>query len=304
MRITQLRAFHNVATHGSFTEAAKAMRVSQPTLTGQVRELEETYGVQLFIRQGRKVFLTEEGKGLQPIATRLFANEIDAIDYLRDTKELRVGHLRIAAVGPSTVTDFLRLFHARYPEVSVAVSNANSQGALESLRDYQAEVAVLYQKDDDPTLETIVLQSQRLLILVHKDHRFFGKKSVRLQDLEGESLIRREHGSMTRELLDGALAAVGIKPKAILEIGTREAVREAVASGLGISAILEEQHLPSENLWALPIRDADIKSNTHVSVLKERRHSRLVLSFMAVVREIAEAKLSLDGGRALRTDKK
>ena len=95
-----MRTFYAVAREGSFTAAAKVLRVSQPTLTSQVRDLETTYGVKLFRRHGRGVEMTETGRTLLSIAHRIISNQQDAVEFLKAVNDLQAGHLKIGAVGP------------------------------------------------------------------------------------------------------------------------------------------------------------------------------------------------------------
>lgn len=97
MSITGLRAFHAVAKAGSFTRAAAALGISQPTLSSQVRLIEEQYAASLFDRRGRGVTLTPLGQRLQDITTRLFATEDEARALLEGVRTVRSGHLRLAA---------------------------------------------------------------------------------------------------------------------------------------------------------------------------------------------------------------
>jgi DNA-binding transcriptional LysR family regulator len=135
MRLTQLRSFHAVATAGTFTAAAKRLHVSQPTITTQVKLLEDLYNVELFHRMGRRVRLTEVGERLLQLSRQIFSLEADAVQLLGDAGELRSGHLRVAAVGPSHVTKMLVAFNQRYPGIKISVSTGNSQDALERLLD-------------------------------------------------------------------------------------------------------------------------------------------------------------------------
>ena len=150
MRLTQLRSFYAVARMGSFTKAAEHLHVSQPTITTQVRFLEEAYKVELFHRSGRRVQLTQLGEQLMQLAQQIFSLEADAVSLLGDAGELRTGLLRVAAVGPFHVTQMLADFSQHYPDIKVNVSTGNSQDVLDRLLDYRADVGVLAQlvKDD------------------------------------------------------------------------------------------------------------------------------------------------------------
>ena len=126
MRYTQLRSFHAVATSGGFNAAAEAFHISQPTLTTQVGALEEEYGLELFIKKGRRRELTNAGRQLLAITARLFAEEDEAITFLEQSRELKHGKLSIGAVGPYHVTEMLAAFNRAYPGIELAVKLGNS----------------------------------------------------------------------------------------------------------------------------------------------------------------------------------
>jgi DNA-binding transcriptional LysR family regulator len=113
MLYTQLRSFHAVATEGGFTAASKVLRVGQPTITSQVRALEDAFDVELFHRRGRRVFLSEAGEGLFAITKRMISQEREAIDYLNELSGFQSGHLRLGAVGPYNIIDMVSAFAAR-----------------------------------------------------------------------------------------------------------------------------------------------------------------------------------------------
>jgi aminoethylphosphonate catabolism LysR family transcriptional regulator len=286
MRLTQLRSFHAVATAGGFTGAARLLHVSQPTVTTQVRFLEETYGVELFHRRGRSVRLTPLGEQLFETARRIFSLENDAVELLRDSGRLRSGHLRVSAVGPYHVTEMLARFNQRYPSIRVSVRIGNSEEALREVREYESDVAVLAQFKQDTAIHSVPYSRHPVVLIVHRKHRLARRKSVPLRELAGERLILREPGSTTRKALEEALLAQRIKPRVALEIGSREAIREAVAKGLGISAVSEAEYIEHPDLRSLRIADAEVYTYAHVLCLQERRSARVVKAFMDIVEEL------------------
>src|SRR5215813_11813002 len=120
MLYTQLRAFHTVASEGSFTRAADALHVTQPTLSAQVKALEDTYGVRLFDRRGRRIEATELGRGLLEITRRYFSLEAEAAQLLAATRGLRGGHLRVGADAPQHAIPALAAFSRKYPGVRLS----------------------------------------------------------------------------------------------------------------------------------------------------------------------------------------
>ena len=283
MRHTQLRSFHAVAQRLSFTAAARELGVSQPTITTQVKSLEQEFGVELFVRRGRRIELTETGGGLLDITRRLFADEKEAADYLNETRGLKTGHLRVGAVGPYHVTDMLAAFNARHPGLYVSVTVGNSRDTLRDLLDYRTDVAVLAHVDPDPRLVAIPYRRHRVIAFCPIDHPFAQRRSIRAHDMEGQRLIVREAGSTTRRAFDQAMREANVRPKVVMEIGSRESIREAVAKGIGMGVVSEAEFIPDPRIRPLPIADAEIYTYAHVVHLKERRKARLVHAFLQVL---------------------
>jgi LysR family transcriptional regulator, low CO2-responsive transcriptional regulator len=283
MRHTQLRSFHAVAQRLSFTAAARELGVSQPTITTQVKSLEQEFGVELFVRHGRRIELTETGGGLLDITRRLFADEKEAADYLNETRGLRTGHLRVGAVGPYHVTDMLAAFNARHPGLYVSVAVGNSRDTLRDLLDYRTDVAVLAHVDPDPRLVAIPYRRHRVIAFCPIDHPFAQRRSIRVRDMEGQRLIVREAGSTTRRAFDQAMREADVRPKVVMEIGSRESIREAVAKGIGMGVVSEAEFIPDPRIRPLPITDAEIYTYAHVVHLKERQNARLVRAFLQVL---------------------
>lgn len=279
MRLTQLRSFYAVARMGSFTKAAEQLHVSQPTITTQVRFLEESYKVELFHRSGRRVQLTPLGEQLMRLAQQIFSLEADAVSLLADAGELRTGHLRVAAVGPYHVTQMLADFNAHYPDIKVNVSTGNSQDVLDRLLDYRADVGVLAQLVEDERFLSVPFGRHPVGIFTASSHRFARRRSIRLAELQGERMILREEGSTTRKALELALGEAGITVEPVMEISSREMIREAVSQGIGIAAVSTVEYVPGPGLHLVGISDAQIFTYAHILCLAERRSMRMVKAF-------------------------
>jgi len=283
MIYTQLRAFHAVAAEGSFTAAAKALRVGQPTITTHVRELESRFQVELFHRRGRRAVLTEAGEALLAVTQRLVTNEAEAVDLLRSFGGFRSGHLRVGAVGPYHVTEMLAAFNERYPGVSVSVRVGNSKEVLQSLFDFSADVAVLAHTEDDPRLLAIPYSRHPVVVFVNRRHPWSARDSIRIEELEGARVVLREVGSTTRLAFEEALARAGIVIDPVMEIGSREAVWMAVRRGIGLGIVSEIEFYPDPRLHKLRVSNAEIFTYAHVVCLAERQESRLIRAFLTVV---------------------
>lgn len=288
MRYSQLRSFHAVARAGGFNAAAEAFHISQPTLTAQIGALEEEYGLELFVRRGRRRELSDAGRQLLAITIRLFAEEDEALAFLQQSRELRTGKLSVSAVGPFHVTEMLAAFNERFPAIELAVKLGNSTEVLDDLFAYRCDVAVLAYHDENDQLLTLPYRSHPVAIFAHRQHRLASRRSIAIAELQGEAMLVRESGSTTRRAFDQALAAAKVQPRVVMEIGSREAIREAVIRGLGLSYVSTAEFVPDPNLRLIPIADADVHTHAHVVILKKRAVSRIVKAFMEVVQTMRQ----------------
>lgn len=286
MRLTQLRSFYAVARAGNFTGAARLLHISQPTVTTQVRSLEEGYGIELFYRRGRTAQLTPLGAQLFEITQRIFALEGETLHLLRDSGELKSGRLRVGAVGPFHVTEMLARFNRRYPGIQVSVRVGNSEGVLATLVDFQTDVAVLAQFADDPRFHSVPYSRHPIVAFVHRSHRFAKRDAVHVRELQDEGIVVREEGSTTRKAFEDALKRAGVVPRVVMEIGSREAIREAVLRGVGVGVVSEFEYIPDPALRKVKVIDAQMYTYAHVVCLRERREARLVKAFLAIVDDL------------------
>ncbi len=289
MNSTQRRSFHASAELGGFTAAAKALRISQPTITAQVRELETLYGVELFARRGRNVVLTSVGEELYEITKRIAHLEGEAKEFLQAHGGLQAGHLNLAAVGPFHATDVLVALKTQYPEIQVSVQLGNSQRTLERLLEFTADVAMIAHFEDDPRVEMVPFSQHRVIVFVHADHPWFSRKSVKMKDLEGQDFVLREQGSTTRLAFETALDEAGISINPVVEIGSREAVWKAVEQGIGIGAVADFEFVPHPRLRTVEISDAEISTSYQIAYLKERSNSRLIQTLIRIARTVGNS---------------
>ncbi len=280
---TQLRSFHAVATEGGFTAAARALNVTQPTITVQVRGLEDYFQVELFHRRGRKVVLTDTGRQLFQLTKRILTLEAEAVDLLNGVGGFHSGHLKVAAVGPYHVTEMLASFNERYPGIRVSVETGNSQQALQALFDFHADIGVLAHIEDDPRILARPFSRHPVVVFVNKKHRFARRKAVRLEELKGERVVLREVGSTTRLAFEAALQRAGVAIEPVMEIGSREAVWMAVQRGIGIGVVSDIEFVPHEDLRTVRLLNAEVFTYAHVVCLAERADSRMIKAFLEVV---------------------
>lgn len=285
MSHAHLRAFHAVAGEGSFTRAAEALHVSQPTLSGQVRALEDRYGVRLFERRGRGIELTDLGRALFAITQRLFSQHAEAEQLLSSARGLKSGQLRVGADAPYHVIPLVAAFGRRYPGIALSLTFGNSKRVLQDLLERRCDVAVLADVTPDGRLYAVPFQREQLVAFVERGHPWAARRSIRLAELADRRLVLRERGSTTRAVFEAAMGEAGIGPERVLEIGSREAVREAVAAGLGIGVVFESEFGRDDRLHRLSLRDVALEAVEYAVCLEERRPLRAVRAFFELLGE-------------------
>jgi DNA-binding transcriptional LysR family regulator len=187
------------------------------------------------------------------------------------------------------VIPLLADFNRRHPGIQLSLSFGNSEKVLQDLFERRSEVAVLADLKVDRRLYALPFRRDRLVVFVARGHAWTRRRSIRLAELAGQRLVLREPGSTTRAIFERAMVAAAVKPSAVLEIGSREAVREAVAAGLGIGAVFESEFSRDPRLHALSVRDADLDAMEYAACLEERRPVRVVRAFFELLRELNPA---------------
>ncbi|SOY61242.1 putative transcriptional regulator, LysR family [Cupriavidus taiwanensis] len=278
-----LMTFFEVARQGSITMAARQLRVSQPTVTGRIRQLEESYGVELFHRRASRVDLSDVGVALMPVVEQLMQQEGNADYLLRNAGNLRFGNLRIGATGPYYILRAVAAFRQRYPAIDVSLDIGNSQQMLEALFEYRIDAAVSSHPVDDDRLARVRLASDPMVLVVHPDHALARLGQIDLPQLRGCHLLVREHGSMTRKTTETALAACGLELPPHTVIGSREAIYEAIRQGLGASVVPLGEVPRDPLLRVVPFASGAPVLHEYLYCLRSRRQTRLVGAFLDCV---------------------
>ena len=279
-----LRSFHAVATHGSFTRASEMLNITQPTLSGQVKELEERYGTKLFIRHGRRIELTDIGKSAFSITRLIFRHEEEVEHLLQSARALTSGQLRVGADSPYIATPLLAQFQRLYPGIQISIQYGNSQQLMAWIVSRSCDVAFMPNiPQEDERLYSIPLPPGRLVVFVNQDHDWAERRSVTIEELVTQRIVLREKGSRTRSIFEEAVSRAGHLLPDVMEISGREGVREAVAAGFGVGIVAENELVADSRLRALPVSNAELAHAEYVVCLQEMRSLRVNDAFLEMV---------------------
>ncbi|MCC7286749.1 MAG: LysR family transcriptional regulator [Burkholderiaceae bacterium] len=282
----------------SFTKAATKLHISQSTLTVQVRALEESYGVELFARTSRGLQLSKLGGALFEVTRQIFILEEQAVELLRASGDEVGGELRVGTVGPFFVMKLLAQYQVRYPAIQVSIDSDNSEGVVRKILDSVTDVAITGSRIDEPRLAYRQLAAHEILVLVNRRHEWARLKGITLAQFEGQRVIMREKGSMTRSAFERTLAARGIAIRQVMEV-SRDAMREAVIEGLGVGLAADAEFQPHPDLRALRIRDHPSYTQSYVVCLTSRQY----LKPIALFAELAESVARTAAARAIASSR-
>jgi LysR family transcriptional regulator, low CO2-responsive transcriptional regulator len=284
--LASLKAFDATVRAGTMVAAAKALDLQQPTLSAHIARLESEFGVELFYRRGRKLELTPFGVALHEYATRIFRAEEDTHEFLIAARNQFRGRLTICAVGPYNVTPIIKRFAQQRPLVTIVVSVGDSKEIVERITGYHGDIGVLVHAVDDPHLHCVPYREQPLVVFAPTTHPLAERTSVRMRDLHQQSFVMREKGSTTRRVFEQALQESKIAVRVSLEMGSREAVREAVAQGLGLGIVADSAYVPDPRIVRLPIEDRHLATHCHIICRTERRQVPLIADFLKTAQQM------------------
>lgn len=288
MRYVQLRAFHYVAICGGFSRAAEELFLTQPAISDQVRKLEEEYDILLFNRHKKQVALTPAGERLLEITRRLFDNESQARELLSESRVMRAGTLRIVADSAQHVLKILARFQEKYPGVAVTIRGGNTESVIENLFSYEADIGVLGEIPQSREFETILLNATPITAFVAAGHPLAKRKSLTFKELKGLPLVMRERGSKTRKKFEEAAGAAGFAYTPAIVAEGREAVREIVASGVGVGFVSVAEFGEDPRLVRIPLEGEETMVMEETLIcLRERRGGKLVSAFLEIAQELA-----------------
>jgi len=265
--LTQLKLFEATARLGSFTRAAQELHLSQPAASAQIKKLTATVGMPLFEQVGKHIYLTEAGKRLQAGCERIF-RDFESIEAdLQGLRQLGAGRLAIAVStsGKSFAPRLLGAFLEEHPGVEVSVQVHNRQALVERLL---ANADDLYLFADRPDMEGVVVQEllpNPLVVLARDDHPLARERDIPFARLAEEPFLIREEGSGTRRIVMRLFRERGLSPRVRMELGTNEAIKEAILAGQGVTILsrytfgldpessryvcLDVEGFPLENHW-------------------------------------------------------
>ena len=280
----QLRLFQALADKGSVSAAANTMHVTQPTASMQLKEMTMAIGLPLYEVIGKKIFLTETGLSLASTA-REMCQTWESFEQLVDaTKGIARGRLKISVVSTAKyfMPKLIGSFCKRHPAIDVSLEILNRDGVLERLRGNRDDLYIMSMPPSDLALiDEIVMPNPIVMIAASKDP-LVKQAKVSLTELSKHRFILREKGSGTRMAADAHFASSKFRPNIRLELGSNEAIKEAVAGGLGIGVISQHAlhgHQKEHGASVIQVPGFPLRSSWHLVHLAAKNLSPVAEAF-------------------------
>jgi DNA-binding transcriptional LysR family regulator len=287
--LRRLEIFAKVAELGSFSRAAEALFLTQPTISEHVRGLEDELGVQLLDRLGRGATPTRAGQLLLGYARRMLSLSREAHQALerfqgRVSGELVVGGSTIP--GEYVLPAIIGRFKAKYPDVSISLLIGSTRQVSDWLEEGRVEVGVVGARPGTRVLEARELMADELVLVVPAGHPWAARKSATLAELQKAPMVVRERGSGSRQAVEHALEEAGVELSSLRvvgEMGSTQAVKQAVRAGLGI-ALLSKRAVEDECraglLACVKVKDLRIARAFYLVIHRDRTRSPLAQAFI------------------------
>jgi DNA-binding transcriptional LysR family regulator len=274
MNLSWLKTLITIVDKKSMTAAAQCLEISQPAVSKQLQALEDYYGTPLLTRRGREPELTPAGRVVYEYGQQILQAVERSLAAVRDLSGAVQGELLLGAgtiPGEYLLPRLLGAFQQRYPEVRVSLEIGSSSVVARRVLAGEIAAGVIGARVNSPNLQHEPIYSDELVVVIPRGHRWEGRHTISLEEFCGEQMVVREAGSGTRAVIEKWLEERGIDPATLghrMELGSTDAVLEAVAEGLGVSLV--------STLAAEPRIQAGTLAVVQISGFPNRRHLYLV----------------------------
>ena len=297
MELAQIDAFIAAADCGSFSRAAELLNVAQPSLSNRIQSLEREVGQPLFERMGRGVKLTDSGRAFLPYAQRMMRTLSDGLMVLEGTRDGTAGRLMIGtapAVGTYVLPRLLKVFCDNRSGIDVLVRTGHSDEVLQMVLDDDVQVG-FGRPISHPDVRTIVLYKDELVLVVSSQHRYAKRGTVKVDELQEESLILFDRDSSYYGLIVGLFRDLGVVPQQQMQMDSIEATKKMVESNLGIALLPEvsvEREIRLGTLHKVHIESAEpVQREIAVMYRRNKPQSGPMAAFLDLLGEIYGIKL-------------
>ena len=288
----QVEAFVQVANHKSFSRAAEALQLTQPSITARIQALERELGEELFERGGRGVKMTDAGLTFLPYVERILQALQEARDAVEEVRNVQLGSLRLgSAITISTyvLPQILHRFCQRFPGVDVVIRTGRSEQVLNMLLSDEVQVA-LARTLSSPDVETIPLYDDEIVLVAHPQHQFAETRRATIAQAAQEPIVLFDRGSSYYGIIHNLFRKANVIPNVAMELDSLEATKRMVEEGLGIALVplvTIQRELDAGTLVRVDLADVEpISRPISLIYRRNRKRSRTVQAFVEMMSDV------------------
>jgi len=301
LNLHQLATFQAVARHRSYVRAAKELHFSQPAVSAQMRQLEESLGVKLFEQIGRSTHLTQPGEELLLYCEKIFSVIDEAIETMESLRSPETGRLSVGAdttVGTYVIPGLLGKFHQLFPEVEITLDVVNRATLVNALIENRVDMAIMGTVPAEVPVVIEPFAPNELVLIAPPAHRLAGCSGVPFAELAHENFLLREVGSGTRAALETIFQEAGLPLKVSMQVGNNSAIKQGVIAGLGIALISRvaiNLELETKRLVILDVEGFPVMRQWRLVHLKDKRLSATARAFKLFLLQHADRRVRKKG---------
>ncbi|MDH5408344.1 MAG: LysR family transcriptional regulator [Gammaproteobacteria bacterium] len=293
----QLKVFEAVARNLSFTQAAQELHLTQPAVSMQIKQLEESAGLSLFEHMGKRIFLTDAGREMYHYS-RTIAEQLDeAGEVLEQLKGIQRGHLAIGVASTANyfATRLLATFAKLHDGITFSLDVTNRASLLRQLENNEKDMVIMGRPPESMALELEPFMENPLVAIAPPDHSLAQEKAIPLTRIQQETFVVREPDSGTRIAMERFFNDRGISLKTGMEMTSNEAIKQAVEAGLGLGLVSIHTlalELETKRLAILDVKEFPILRHWYVVHRNGKRLSPIATAFRQFVLESAKSLMT------------
>lgn len=298
LSLRQLQVFESVARHLNHSRAAAELFLSQPAVSMQIKQAEQTIGMPLFEQVGKKLFLTEAGREMLHYARSILLLMQEMESVFEEMKGLEHGHLNISVVSTANyfMPQLLAKFIQVHPKIKVSLSVANRDAVLKQLAENMTDLAIMGQPPEGTDMVADPFLENPLVVIAAPTHPLTRTSNIQPRQLANETFLLREHGSGTRGVVERFFASHRLPLPTHMSMDTNEAIKQSVQAGMGIGIISShgiELELETKRLVVLDVDHFPIVRHWYIVHRKDKRATVSAQEFARFLSEESQKRTTL-----------
>jgi len=290
--LRQLEVFSAVARNESFTKAAETLHLSQPGVSMQIKQLENSIGLQLFEHVGKKIFLTDAGREMFVYSQGISHMLDEADSVIEELKGVRSGKLAISVATTAShfATRLLAAFAKQHEGITISLDITNREALRSQLEQNERDPVIMGQPPKGLDVDADEIMENPLVMIAPADHPLVAKKEISLDHFANEHFVVREKGSGTRSAIERFFEQNGVGFNTGIEMTSNEAIKQAVEAGLGLGIVsihTLELELETKRIQILDVKGFPIQRHWYIMQRKGKRLSPAAQEFKTFVLEQA-----------------